>query len=68
MMNAKPPKVEFIATAHPGTVVTESSHQSHFAPASITKLSFLNNLQAGDSRTDCINSDCKAGGVAMSLF
>lgn len=50
MMNAKPPKLEFIATAHPGTVVAESSHQSHFVPTSITKLSFLNNLQAGDSR------------------
>lgn len=70
-MNAKPPKLEFIATARPGTVVAESSHQSHFVPASITKLSFLNNLQAGDSRycrTDGINLDCKAVGVVISLF
>lgn len=54
-MNGKPPKLEFIATAHPGTVVAESSHQSYFVPAGITKLSYLNHLQAGD-RGYCRNT------------
>lgn len=70
MMNVKPAKVEFIATARPGSAAAESSYQSHFVPASITKLSLPSNSQAGDSRycrTDCINSDCEAVGVMISL-
>lgn len=68
MMNVKPAKLEFIATARPGTVAAESSHQSYFVPSSITKLSLLSNLQAGDSRycrTDCINPDYKVAGVVI---
>lgn len=50
MINVRPAKLEFIATAHPATVVAATSYQSHFVPASITKLSSLNNLLAGDCR------------------
>ncbi len=71
IMNVKPAKVEFIATAHPGSVVAESGHQSHFVPASITKLSYLSNLQKGVSRycrADCINPECKAVSVMILSF
>lgn len=66
-MNVKPAKVEFIATARPGSAAAESSHQSHFVPASITKLSLLSNSQAGDSKYCRTNSDCEAVGIMISL-
>lgn len=71
MINVKAAKLECIATAHPGSMGAESSHPSHFIPASITKLSLLSNLQADDSgycRADCINLDCEAVDVVISLF